>query len=229
MDRLAILLVDDQKLFVDNLRIVLESRTKDLKVVGIAEDGRQAVEKADALRPAMVLMDVRMPGMDGVEATRLILGKHPDVRIVMLTTFDDDQYVEQALRYGAVGYILKTVSPAELISSIRAVRDGAVLISPAVAEKLVRRDHGRSGAAPLPGLSEARKLVGGLTPREREIVGLIALAYDNRQIAHKLGIAEQTVKNAIGTVFMKLGVSRRTQLMRLVEDLRKKGLFDSEH
>lgn len=226
MERLTILLVDDQRLFVDNLRIVLESRTKDLKVVGIASDGKDAVEKTAALKPAMILMDVRMPLMDGVEATRVILGKSPKTRIVMLTTFDDDEYVHQALRYGAVGYILKTVSPEELISAIRAVRDGAVLISPEVAARLVKKERGHGvGTVPTFALDDAREQLEALSPREKEIVSLISLAYENRQIAERFCIAEQTVKNAIGVIFMKVGVTRRTQLMRLVEDLRKSGLW----
>ncbi len=227
MEKLTVLLVDDQRLFVDNLKIVLESRTKDIRVVGIANDGKEAVALTESLLPAMILMDVRMPVMDGVEAARLILQRHPEIRIVMLTTFDDDQYVQQALEHGAAGYILKSVSPSELVSSIRAVRDGAVLISPQIAGKLVHRDRPANdtpeGAA---AIEETRRLLEGLTPREREIVHLVSLAYDNRQISQKLFIAEQTVKNAVSTIFLKLGVSRRTQLMRFVEDCRKHHLME---
>jgi DNA-binding NarL/FixJ family response regulator len=226
VERLNLLLVDDQRLFVDNLKIVLESRTKDIRVVGIAVDGRDAVEKTNALKPDMILMDVRLPLMDGVEATRIILRQHPAIRIVMLTTFGEDEYVQNALGHGAVGYLLKSVSPEELINAIRVVRDGAVLISPEVAGKLLRKGPGHAGATESGlALEEARKLLDDLTPREKDIVNLISLAYDNRQIADRLHIAEQTAKNAIGVIFMKVHVERRVQLMRLVEDLRQHGLW----
>jgi DNA-binding NarL/FixJ family response regulator len=227
VEKLRLLLVDDQRLFVDNLKIVLESRTKDMKVAGIAYGGKEALSLADDLRPDMILMDVRMPNMDGVEATRQILKRHPQIRIVMLTTFDDDQYVQQALLHGAVGYILKSVSPSELISSIRAVRDGVVLISAEVAGSMVHQDRVLKGEqVQAKSMEETRKLLEGLTTREREIVNLVWLAYDNRQISRKLFIAEQTVKNAVSIIFMKLGIGRRTQLMRFVEDCRKYHLIE---
>jgi DNA-binding NarL/FixJ family response regulator len=222
VEKLRLLLVDDQRLFVDNLKIVLESRTKDMKVEGIAYGGTEALAAADTIRPDMILMDVRMPNMDGVEATRLILKRHPEIRIVMLTTFDDDQHVRMALLHGAVGYVLKSVSPSELISSIRAVRDGAVLVSSEAAGSVVHQDILSKGElAPEKSVEDIRRLLDGLTARELEIVDLISLAYDNRQIARKLCIAEQTVKNGVSIIFMKLGISRRTQLMRFVEDCRK--------
>jgi DNA-binding NarL/FixJ family response regulator len=227
LEKLTLLLVDDQRLFVDNLKIVLESRTKDMKVAGIANNGQEAVALTETLLPDMILMDVRMPVMDGVEAARLILQRHPGIHIVMLTTFDDDEYVHQALQHGAVGYILKSVTPSELVSSIRAVRDGAVLISTEVAGKLVHRERVLKGDQSNPKSAEdTRKLLESLTPREREIVDLISLAYDNRQISRKLFIAEQTVKNAVSTIFMKLGIGRRTQLMRFVEECRAYRLID---
>ena len=135
---MRVLLVDDQELFVRNLQIVLESRAGDIEVVGIARDGREALQRVRESKPDIVLMDVRMPVMDGVEATRLIHDRHPAIRVVMLTTFDDDEYVYHALEYGAVGYLLKSIPPDELFACIRAVAGGATLMSSTVKEKLVR-------------------------------------------------------------------------------------------
>jgi DNA-binding NarL/FixJ family response regulator len=227
MDRMNLLLVDDQKLFVDNLKIVLESRAKDMKVVGIATNGVEAVEMTETLHPSMVLMDVRMPVMDGVTATKMLHRSHPEIRIIMLTTFDDDEYVHQALKYGAVGYILKTASSAELVSALRAVRDGAVLFSPSIAGKFVHSEAIlKTSSTTMMSRDRMQTLLESLTPREMELINLISLAYDNKQIAGKLHIAEQTVKNSIGTVFDKVGANRRTQLMRFYEDCRNNGLID---
>jgi Response regulator containing a CheY-like receiver domain and an HTH DNA-binding domain len=223
MDGIGVLLVDDQRLFVDNLKIVLEARTEDIRVLGIAYDGAQAVEMAESLRPEIVLLDVRMPGMDGVEAARRMREARLEAKLIMLTTFDDDLYVNQALVYGAYGYILKNVSPSALIESIRAVHSGSRLIPQAAPGPLL-------GARPDPcaamSLEEMRGLIEALSARELQIVKLIALAYDNRQIATRLGIAEQTVKNALSAIYGKLEVSKRTQLMRFFDRCREKGLVD---
>lgn len=226
MHKIRMVIVDDQKLFVDSLAIVLESRASDFDVVGVAYSGRQAVEMADSLKPAVILMDVRMPVMDGVESTRLIHRKHPEIRIIMLTTFDDDEYVHNALSYGAAGYILKNISPSDLINAIRAALSGVLLVSPDFADKILQKkkhlDEPDQAVAPS---GEMKKTVESLTPREKDIIALISLAYDNRQIAQRLGIAEQTVKNHISTVFLKVGVSRRTQLMKFYDACQKLGLL----
>ncbi len=219
MPKLRVLLADDQELFVRNLAIVLESRAGDIEVVGIAHNGREAVQRVRDAKPDIVLMDVRMPGMDGVEATRLIHERHPSVRVVMLTTFDDDEYVYHALGYGAVGYLLKNIPPEELFACIRAVAGGATLVSPQVREKLVGMRAGRDGAAPAPRRDvEVDRLLESLTPKERDILKLIALAHTNRQIAERLMIAEQTVKNHISIIYSKMGVTRRMELMGLLRD-----------
>ncbi|MFA6507833.1 MAG: response regulator transcription factor [Treponemataceae bacterium] len=224
MEAIPLVLVDDQRLFVDNLKIVLESRTRDLQVLGIGYDGAEGVALAEKLRPEIVLLDVRMPGMDGVEAARRINAARPETKLIMLTTFDDDLYVHQALRYGAYGYILKNVSPAELIDAIRAVHAGTRLIPHAMAGALLDKQH------PLPpesqSVDELRALLDSLGAREMQIVKLIALAYDNRHIAERLSIAEQTVKNSLSVIYGKLNVSKRTQLMRFFDHCREKGLID---
>ena len=217
MDKIKIVLVDDQTLFVESLRTVLETRADDLQVVGVAGDGRQAVEVVAQTGPDIVLMDVRMPGVNGVESTRLIKEQYPETRVLMLTTFDDDQYVIEALRLGAVGYLLKNMPPSELISAIRAVYEGGVLISPQVANKLVgliTNSQMRSEDAQ-PHNSIAA-LVNHLSGREKEILQLMAEGLDNKEIARKLFIAEQTVKNYVSVIYSKLGVRDRVQASRMV-------------
>lgn len=217
MDKIKIVLVDDQTLFVESLRTVLETRADDMQVVGVAYDGRQAVEVVAETDPDIVLMDVRMPGMNGVESTRLIKEQYPETRVLMLTTFDDDQYVIEALRLGAVGYLLKNMPPFELISAIRAVYEGGVLISAQVANKLVgliTNSQTRSEDAQ-PNNSIAA-LVNQLSGREKEILQLMAEGLDNKEIAKRLFIAEQTVKNYVSVIYSKLGVRDRVQASRMV-------------
>lgn len=220
MEKIRLLLVDDQKLFVQNLKIVLESRMREAKVVGVAYDGREALRLVKSEDPEIVLMDVRMPVMDGVEATREILTACPEMRIVMLTTFDDDEYVHSAMQYGAVGYLLKSMPPEELFTAIRAVHGGSVLVAPSVMKKVVS-----SGFHPAVDEKSAevrrdnlKRMVRTLTERESEMLLLIADAFSNREIAERLCIAEQTVKNYLSVVYMKMGVSKRTELMRLFQE-----------
>jgi DNA-binding NarL/FixJ family response regulator len=217
MARIPVLLVDDQKLFVENLKTVIDLTTEDLEVVGIAYDGEQAVRMVDELEPKIVLMDVRMPVMDGVQATRIIHGSHPDITIIMLTTFDNDDYVRDALENGAHGYLLKSIPPEKLLSSIRAAGAGGVLMSPEVATRMVRRDAGGGAPASERTLDgrQLKEILRSFSPREREVIEHIAMAYSNREIAEKMFISEQTVKNYISRIYQRLGVSRRSQLVKL--------------
>ncbi|WP_319559316.1 response regulator transcription factor [Marispirochaeta sp.] len=223
-DMIRIVIADDQKLFADNLHIVLESRTEDIKVVGIAYNGKEAVEIAEKTSPHIILMDVRMPVMDGVEALSRIKKKNINTKTLMLTTFDDDKYVNSALAHGAVGYLLKISSPTEIISSIRAVFEGSVLLSPKILENIIHAspEHSsctmRYGDTFLSPYEDKINIIDELTAREMQIVNLISLAYDNKKIGEELGITEQTVKNYISKIFMKLGISKRTQLMRVYID-----------
>ncbi|RME07646.1 MAG: DNA-binding response regulator, partial [Anaerolineae bacterium] len=176
----------------------------DLQVSAEAENGRQALDAYTRHRPDVVLMDIRMPEMDGVEATRRILQGDPQARIIILTTFDDDEYVFEALRAGALGYLLKDVSGAELAEAIRTVAAGGALIEPSVARKVLAE------FARLPDLPP--DTAGhGLTAREREILALIAQGLSNKQIAGRLYLAEGTVKNYVSSILDKLGVEDRTQ------------------
>lgn len=214
--KIRVLLADDQLLFVQNLRTVLQFRTKDLEVVGIAQNGREAIDLVERFSPEIVLMDVRMPVLDGVESARIIHECHPDILILMLTTFDDDEYVHSALAFGAVGYLLKDIPASELIAAVRATHEGACPMSPEVMRKLAQASTWN--AAPSAPQDAPANLVAPwaqvLSKREREILRLIADGLDNAHIAERLFIAEQTVKNHVSNIYAKLGVENRIQAMR---------------
>ena len=203
---IRILLVDDQRLMREGLRILLELEP-DLKIVGEAQDGQTGLEAYEKLQPDVVLMDVRMPGMDGVEATWRLRERWPEACIVILTTFDDDEYVFEGLRAGALGYLLKDVSGHDLAEAVRTVAAGGVLIEPSVARKVVA-EFARL-ASPARPVSDA--LPEPLSDREREILHLLAQGLSNREIAAQLSLAQGTVKNYVTTILGKLGARDRTQ------------------
>jgi DNA-binding NarL/FixJ family response regulator len=203
---IRVLLVDDQRLMRDGLRTLLELE-EGLEVIGEAEEGQVAIKLYEDLRPDVALMDIRMPGMDGVEATRRILGRWPDAKIVILTTFDDEAYIFDGLRAGALGYLLKDVSGQELAEAIRKVAAGGALIEPSVARKVVAEFTRLAPQAPL----KSAVLPEPLTGREQDILGWIAKGLTNKEIALRLGLTEGTVKNYVTTLFQKLGVQDRTQ------------------
>ncbi len=200
---ITLLLVDDQRLMRDGLRTLLELED-DLRVIAEAENGQQALEAYEHQRPDVVLMDIRMPVLDGVEATRRLLARRPEAKIIILTTFDDDEYVFDALRAGALGYLLKDVSSVELAEAIRTVAAGGALIEPSVARKVLA-EFSRLPARP------PKETLNALSQREREILRLIAQGLSNRQIAARLYLAEGTVKNYVSSILSKLGVEDRTQ------------------
>ncbi|MFW5686185.1 MAG: response regulator [Spirochaetota bacterium] len=213
---MTVVLADDQILFVESLKSVLESRSDGISVVGVASNGNEAVELVKRYRPDIALLDVRMPVRDGVEAAKQIHEHYPDVQTVMLTTFDDDEYVVEALRYGAVGYLLKNIPPKDLITSLHAIAGGAVLISPEVAQRLV--DHAyqtTAGASERDASADHGSALSQLTEREEKILRLIADGYNNRQIGGELFLAEQTVKNYVSQIYAKLGVHNRIHLMKV--------------
>ncbi len=217
--QVKVLLADDQRLFVESLKNVLKTRTKDIDVVGIAKDGAEAVAATEKLRPDVVLLDVRMPVIDGVRACRMIRKQSPRTHIIMLTTFDDDSYVHEALGCGAVGYLLKDIPPAELIVSIRAVKEGTVMISPSIAKKLARKTHGTDEDRGRRERARAEKSlpywISTLSKREKDILLLLAEGKENIEISGILNIAEQTVKNNVSVIYSKLGVENRIQAMRV--------------
>ena len=205
-DQITILLVDDQRLMRDGLRTLLELED-DLTVVGEAGNGEEALTQFAALQPAIVLMDVRMPGIDGVEATRRLCAQWPAAKIIILTTFDEDEYICEGLRAGALGYLLKAVSGDELANAIRKVAAGQALIDPAVTRKLVT-EFARLAPPQRPvnaGLAEP------LSEREVAILRLVAQGLSNREIADRLHLAEGTVKNYVTSLLGKIGVRDRTQ------------------
>ena len=206
-ERIRVLLVDDQELVRYGLRLVLEAEA-DLVVVGEAGDGAAAVGAAERLRPDVVLMDVRMPGVDGIEATERITAQLPETRVLVLTTFDLDEHAFGALRAGASGFLLKDTRPAELTAAIRAVHQGDAAVSPRITAKLIEL------AAPQLTLERPHDLE-TLTAREQEVFRLIALGATNREIAERLFLSESTVKTHVGRILAKHGLRDRVQAVIL--------------
>jgi DNA-binding NarL/FixJ family response regulator len=208
---IRVLVVDDQPLIRAGFHKMVEARP-DLEVVGEAADGGAAIEQAARLVPDVVLMDVRMPGMDGLEATRHLAG--PGVgnptKVLILTTFDLDEYVYEALRAGASGFLLKDAPPEELAAAIRVVAKGDALLAPSVTRRLIRRFVGQ----PPPTTADAGVLK-RLTEREAEVLRLIARGLSNAQIAEELFVSETTVKSHVARVLMKLGLHDRVQAVVL--------------
>jgi DNA-binding NarL/FixJ family response regulator len=198
---IRLLVVDDQRLIRQGLNALLKLETS-LQIVGEAADGHEAIQQVEVLKPDVVLMDVRMPNMDGVAATRDICQRFPETKVLVLTTFDDDEYVAQAVRYGASGYLLKDTPPEELVQAIHAVHKGYTHLGPGLANKLVQQAPQQVTLPP--GWTE-------LTPREHDILRLIAQGANNQEIAEALYISEKTVKNHLTSIFSRLNVRDRTQ------------------
>jgi DNA-binding NarL/FixJ family response regulator len=205
-DGVRILLVDDQRLMRDGLRTLLELEP-DFEVAGEADNGQAALDVYLVLAPDVVLMDIRMPVMDGVEATRRLRAADPDAKVIILTTFDDDEYIFEGLRAGALGYLLKDVSGLELAEAIRTISAGGSMIEPSVARKVVAEF---ARLAP-PSDKARKKLIDPLSEREVEVLQFIAQGLSNKEIAAKLYLAEGTVKNYVTSILQKTGARDRTQ------------------
>ena len=206
-----VLLADDQELMRMGFRMVMETQS-DLSVVGEAANGREAVEAVRRLEPDVVLMDVRMPELDGVQATRLIVESDSNARVVILTTFDLDEYVYAALRAGASGFLLKDTPPADLLSAIRAVASGDAVVAPSVTRRLLSSFAHRLPAA------DGSAQAGGerlelLTAREREVLLQVACSLSNAEIAEQLVLSEATVKSHVGRILAKLELRDRVQIV----------------
>lgn len=212
---IPVLLVDDQSLFREGLSTIL-SVQDNINIVGEAENGEDALEKAAQLAPKVVLMDVRMPVLDGVAATRRFQEQYPDIRVLLLTTFDDDEYVFEGLRAGAAGYLLKDVPSQKLVEAIESVADGKTFLQPAVAAKVVAEFARMSEPAQS---KPQQSLVEPLSDRELEILRLVAEGRSNKEVAAALFIAEGTVKNHVTNILGKLGVRDRTQAALKARDL----------
>jgi DNA-binding NarL/FixJ family response regulator len=206
---IRVVVADDQALVRGGFRLILQTQP-DIEVVGEAADGREAVAQAREQRPDVVLMDIRMPGMDGLEATRRLMTTQNPPRVLMLTTFDLDEYVYDALRAGASGFLLKDVRPEQLADAVRAVATGDTLLAPAITRRLVEQYLRR----PPPGARTPLGL-GELTDRELDVLRLVARGRSNQQIAATLFLGESTVKTHLTHLFAKLGLRDRAQAVVL--------------
>lgn len=202
MDKISVLIVDDHGVVRQGLRTYLEL-LDEIDIVGEAENGLEAVEQVTQHRPDIVLMDLMMPEMNGVEATRQALAASSSTKVIVLSSFSEDELVFPAIEAGAVGYLLKDVDPAELYQAIRAVYQGEVQLHPDIIKKLIHRVATHQ--------IEADSTHGDLTPRELEVLSLIAQGKSNREIAMALSISEKTVKTHVGNILSKLHLSDRTQ------------------
>jgi DNA-binding NarL/FixJ family response regulator len=202
---IRVLLCDDQALVREGFRMILNAQS-DIEVVGEAGDGREAVELAKRLLPQVVLMDVRMPGMDGIEATRRIAASGVESRILILTTFDLDDYVYAALRAGASGFQLKDVNAQQLVEAVRVIAAGEALLAPTVTRRLLERF-----AHTLPGEEARQPSLAALSERELEILRLLASGLSNAELASQLYLSEPTIKTHLSSIFRKLSVRDRVQ------------------
>lgn len=204
--KIRILIVDDQSLFREALRTLL-SANDDIEIIGSAENGEIAYDLTSKLNPSVILMDLRMPVMDGVTATKLIVQNYPECKVIILTTFDDDEYVFDGLRAGAVGYLLKDVKSEKLFEAIYAANQGEYFLLPSITAKVVSEF---SRISPTQNYNIG-SLIDPLSPREIEIIQLLATGVSNKEIASKLVITEGTVKNHVSNILRKMDVQDRLQ------------------
>lgn len=212
MSKISVLLVDDHALFREGVRSLLADQ-EDIEVVGEAEDGLEAVKMAAKLTPSVILMDINMPVLDGVEATRLILKHNGALKVIILTMYPQDEYVFEALKAGAKAYLLKDTRSKELLKVIRAVYQGQVVIDAQMTTRLLNKSRQTAGKS-----DELLKLE-ALTERERQILTLVSGGASNKDIAAQLSLSERTVKNYLSIIFQKLQVNNRTEaVMRVMRD-----------
>jgi DNA-binding NarL/FixJ family response regulator len=212
---IRVLLADDQALVREGFRALID-REEDMSVIGEAGDGAMAVRLALEHHPDVVLMDIRMPGTDGLQATAALLARAPDTKVLILTTFDQDDYVYQALRAGASGFLLKDVRQAQLIDGIRTVATGDALLAPAVTRRLIQSFCRR----PPPAISDPASPIRTLTDRERAILQLIATGMSNTEIADRLFLSESTIKTHVGRIFAKIQARDRVQAVVIAYETR---------
>lgn len=198
MGPIKVLIVDDQPLICDGISKLLEGE-KEIQVIGTAYSGEEAIEKANKLKPDIILMDIRMPGIDGIEATKIIKSNNPSIQIIAISVYEEDELVIQMFQAGAVGYILKDISLENLVKAIKNVYRGNAIINPRISRKLVRM------------LTEDKNTDTVLTPREVEILRELARGKSNKEIGEKLYISESTVKTHISHIFQKIGVRSRSE------------------
>lgn len=224
MKSLKLMLVDDQKMFAESLKMFLMNYAEDMDVIHIASNGQEALEflSLNEIQPDIVLMDVRMPVMDGVACVEQIKNNWPNIKTIMLSTYDEDEYVRKALLKGASGYLLKDISPTELILSIRALNSGMIQISPSIAQSLLKKtyiDDIDSYSGKNDFQNSCFEYLKTLTTREREIFTLLATGHDNDQISEELNLSQQTVRNHVSTIYSKLGVKDRFEIIQLANKI----------
>jgi DNA-binding NarL/FixJ family response regulator len=210
MEKTRVLIADDHPLFRHGIRGLLDA-TADFEAIGEATSGDEVITQADELLPDMILMDIHMPGVNGIEATRHILHAHPQIHVLMVTMFEDDASVFSAMRAGAHGYILKDAQKEDLLRAIRAVSSGEAIFSPAIASRMIAFFNSAHPAAPAQVFPE-------LTEREREILDLIAQGLNNGEVAARLVLSSSTVRNYVSNIFSKLQVADRAQAIVKARD-----------
>lgn len=204
------MITDDQRLMREGLKTILDLE-EDLTVVQLAENGRDALDKIANIQPDVVLMDIRMPVMGGVECTKIIKQKYPDIKVLILTTFDDDEFIIEALKNGAVGYILKDLSSEKLVGAIRDAYHGSSIMQPEIAAKVISHITG-TVKEPVHNSNKLRNVKSELTDREKDVLELVGKGMSNTEIAKKLYISEGTVKNYMSNLYSKLEVDDRSKL-----------------
>ncbi len=210
---IRVLIADDQPLVRTGLRTIIDAQP-DLDVVGEARDGNDAIASVARLRPDVIVMDIRMPSMDGIEATRRLTAADPAARVLVLTTFDLDEYVYDSLRAGASGFLLKDAPPAELTAAIRVVAAGDALIAPSITRRLIEAFVGRSRATP-----DVSRRAAELTAREQEVLALLARGQANAEIAAALVLGENTIKSHVAHILDKLGARNRVEAAIIAHEL----------
>lgn len=215
-NKIRLLLVDDQNLFIESLKLVIEKIAPDMVIVGTMLNGQEAVNYLENHEVDIVLMDVRMPIMDGVTAVQILHSRHPGISIIMLTTFEDDEYVTTAMKYGAKGYLLKNIAPQMLVSAVRAVHDGSILIAPDIAGTLIQAMVANRSQGELIAGENLPDWFYDLSPRERSIIKHMLLGKNNKEIAADIYIGEQTIRNYISTIYTKLGVKDRKEALEKI-------------
>ncbi|GAB1482354.1 response regulator transcription factor [Treponema sp.] len=208
---IRVVVVDDQELVRDSLRVLLGAQG-DLEVIGIGKDGYDALRLVDTLKPDVLLLDIRMPIMDGVEASAMLKKKSPETAIIILTTFDDDEYVLKAIRNGASGYLLKSAGMDELAQAIRTVHAGGSLMTPEIATKAFRLFSELANEKGTIGIQDSPEIPSDLSRMELQLMALIGSGHANKEAAAQMGLSEGTVRNYISTILQKTGLRDRTQL-----------------